>query len=202
MRGAPGRTLRALAAATLLVACCAPLALGQASPSAAAKTYWLRQFVGDVTLARLGRGAAPRLYVVSGAGVLAALRADDGALAWRKVMSEDEAVSRLELAAGRLVLLSQGGRRLRAFDAASGTLAWDAAPFADAARAGALPPAGHAAAGLVTFGSGASAVVAVALGGQVKVRLALPRACHCNRLRTLPRPPRSPVRASPRPGGC
>jgi ER membrane protein complex subunit 1 len=85
------------------------------------KADWLQRNVGRVKEARFSQAL---LHVVTEANVLAALRLDDGSIAWRQVFAQDDDIIRLEVAGGTAFTLSKAGG-LRAFNT-RGILLWDA----------------------------------------------------------------------------
>lgn len=148
-----------LAALVLLCAC--PGAVLAILEDQAGQYDWLQQYVGRVKLAQLATTPRPRLYVASEAGALAALSPTDGSLLWRKVLAEGDTFTHLLVLGTRVVTLSDGGRQLLAWDAATGGAVWAATVATGAELAGGVD--------LAAVGSKA---VAVAVGGTVKVRVA------------------------------
>lgn len=157
-----------LAAATLLALLLQPAAAIYADQ--AGQYDWLQQHVGAVSLARFAGGAgggSPTLVAASAAsGTLAALATSDGSLLWRRVLSEGDAATALLVAEDRVLTLSDAGRRLQAWDLASGAALW----AADL-------PAGSSGGDLAVLSE--AGVVLASLPGAVKVRV---HACVCCRL--------------------
>lgn len=115
--------LAALATALLLLACA--VAPARAIYQDQAGQYeWLQQHVGRVSLAELSAAPRPRLFVASADGAVAALSVKDGSLLWRRVLSDGDAATRLVPGSDRLLTLTDGGRQLTAWDAATGAAFW------------------------------------------------------------------------------
>lgn len=90
---------------------------------------WLQQHVGAVSLARFaaGGGSGGSLVVASAAsGTLASLAPADGSIRWRRVLSDGDAVTALLVAVDHVLTLSDAGRKLQAWDLASGAALWAA----------------------------------------------------------------------------
>eukprot|EP00937_MAST-01D_sp_MAST-1D-sp2_P003733 g3733.t1 len=117
----------ALVVGQLLISACAGVFEDQAG-----LFDWQQQHIGRVDRA-LFQGK--RAYVATGSDVVAALNVRTGATEWRHVLPKGDAVDRLVYVAkasadgraGKVVLvLSGGGRRVRALRAKDGALVWDA----------------------------------------------------------------------------
>lgn len=105
----------------------------------AGKYDWLKQNVGEVTIARFD---SDLVYVASREGAIAALRAVDGALAWRVLLDEGTEVTALEVVGG-VVLALTAPSHLRAFSP-GGALLWEASLAEEAGAQGCTGRAGMA----------------------------------------------------------
>jgi outer membrane protein assembly factor BamB len=123
---------------------------------------WHREQIGEVVSAAYAPGRG-RFFVTSAQGILAAVSASDGALAWRRTHPpEDALAAAVALTKPSVVVAaSRGGSALRAWDAADGALRWEA-PVGGAGAGGA--------AALAPVALAAGAAVALAAGKEVQVR--------------------------------
>lgn len=162
----------AAAAALLLLAAAACLAPVSAIFEDQAGTYdWYKQYVGrprDVAFLP-GR---EQLYLASQQNLLASLGGATGSVAWRRKYTQQDALDALVLVPKPplVAAASNGGKYVRAWDAAEGGFRWEALVFEGPPAAAAGGGGGSSAVGLAAVERGGQAAVAVAAGGTVKVR--------------------------------
>jgi len=127
---------------------------------------WHRTHIGEV----IGAGHAAgrdRFYAATAQGFVAAISAADGAVPWRRTHAAEDPLGPTVLVSkpSCVVASSRGGRYLRAWDAADGSLRWEALVAPADTPAGAT-----AAVAAVALKDGTG--VAVAAGSKVQVHRA------------------------------
>lgn len=132
------------------------------------------------------------LFVATEKNVVAALASKDGSIQWRKVLGEGDAIDQMVVTDGRVIVLSGGGKMLRAFEAERGMMQWQVAVEGAPAVFGVAPPID-----LIAFKPEAQSPAAVlALGGLVQAFDAASGSPLWEYRLRLEGPP-SPVRLSP-----
>ena len=97
----------------------------------AGKYDWLKQHVGQVSIARFEGNS---IYVASEAGAIAALHATDGSIAWRALLDADQKITALHVKDGIVVALTAPAH-LRAFSShRKGQLLWEVGLAAEEAQ--------------------------------------------------------------------